>query len=70
MRLVTFFTAALLATTSALGQAPRPISAADYARAEKFLGYNTTPLVLGAPVRPSWMANDRFWYRNTIAEGV
>ncbi|MBI4502256.1 MAG: DPP IV N-terminal domain-containing protein [Gemmatimonadetes bacterium] len=27
-------------------------------------------MVFGATVRPTWMANDRFWYRNTIPEGV
>ncbi len=28
------------------GGAPRAVTAADYAHAEKFLGYNTNPLVL------------------------
>ncbi len=50
-------------------QAPRAITASDYARAEKFLSQNTTPLVLGAAVRPGWLEGDRFWYRNRIAEG-
>jgi len=36
---------------------------ADYARAEKFMGYNTTPLVFGASGRPGWMADGRFWYQ-------
>jgi len=31
--------------------------------------YNTTPLVLRSGVRPTWLADERFWYRNTIAEG-
>ncbi|MBI2401378.1 MAG: DPP IV N-terminal domain-containing protein, partial [Gemmatimonadetes bacterium] len=34
------------------------------------MGYNTNPLVFGAPVRPSWLPGDRFWYRNTIPEGA
>jgi dipeptidyl-peptidase-4 len=42
---------------------------ADYARAEKFMGYNTTPLVSRNVVRPNWLADDRFWYRVATAEG-
>jgi dipeptidyl-peptidase-4 len=41
----------------------------DYARAEKFLGYNTNPLVLHSGVRPTWMPDDRFWYRTTTENG-
>src|SRR5690242_19684123 len=44
-------------------------TSADYARAEKFMNYNTTPLVDRAGVRPSWIAEDRFWYRITTAAG-
>src|SRR5690242_10631689 len=44
-------------------------SAADYQRAEKFMPYNTTPLVYRSGVRPVWLADDRFWYRVTTAEG-
>ncbi|MBI2073928.1 MAG: DPP IV N-terminal domain-containing protein [Gemmatimonadetes bacterium] len=65
--------ALLLATVLAqpsLAQAPRALTAQDYARAEQFMGYNTNPLVFGAPVRPSWLPGDRFWYRNTIPEGA
>ncbi|HEX8399950.1 MAG TPA: DPP IV N-terminal domain-containing protein [Pyrinomonadaceae bacterium] len=46
----------------AFAQQPTAITAADYARAEKFMGYNTAPLVSGA-VRATWLADDRFWYR-------
>src|SRR5207302_1209429 len=50
--------------------APRSLTAADYAHAEQFLGYNTTPLVLGAAVRPTWVgSDDRFTYRTAIPEG-
>ncbi len=41
----------------------------DYAHAEKFMPYNTTPLVFGAGVRPTWLAGDRFWYRVTREAG-
>jgi dipeptidyl-peptidase-4 len=41
----------------------------DYARAERFIGYNTTPLVYHAGVRATWLPGDRFWYRTTMLEG-
>jgi dipeptidyl aminopeptidase/acylaminoacyl peptidase len=48
---------------------PRALTAADYARAERFLTYNTTPLVLRSGVRPTWLADERFWYRVTTESG-
>ena len=45
------------------------LTAADYARAEKFMGYNANPLVLGAGLRPTWLSGGRFWYRVTTARG-
>ena len=45
------------------------MTTADYARAEKFVGYNTTPLVYRAGVRANWLADERFWYRVTTPEG-
>ena len=48
------------------GQARRALTAADYARAERFLRDNVTPLVLKAGVRPNWLPGDRFWYRNAV----
>ena len=49
--------------------APKALTAADYAQAEKWMGYNVTPLVFRSGVRPTWLPDDRFWYRNAIAEG-
>jgi len=51
----------------AFGQ--QQVTVADYQRAEKFMGYNTTPLVFGT-VRASWLPGDKFWYRNTTAGGT
>ena len=34
------------------------------------MGYNTTPLVLRSGVRPTWLPDERFWYRVTTAEGA
>jgi dipeptidyl-peptidase-4 len=45
------------------------VTAEDYARAEKFMTYNTTPLVLHGGVRPTWISDDRFWYRTTTENG-
>src|SRR5258708_14588445 len=66
--------ACLLTSGAALAQpasdAPPALTAADYQRAEKFMTYNTTPLVLRSGVRPNWLPDDRFWYRVTTAEGA
>jgi dipeptidyl aminopeptidase/acylaminoacyl peptidase len=62
--------ATLLLSAPAFAQAPAPprqLTADDYARAERFLTYNTTPLVLGAGVRATWLPDGRFWYR-TLGE--
>src|SRR6187397_886504 len=48
---------------------PRALTAADYARAERFMTYNTTPLVLRSGVRATWLPDDRFWYRVTTERG-
>jgi len=55
-------------TTICIGQ-QRTLTVADYARAEKFMSYNTGPLVLRAGVRPTWVADGRFWYRVTTESG-
>ncbi|HSW28643.1 MAG TPA: DPP IV N-terminal domain-containing protein [Longimicrobiales bacterium] len=49
---------------------PPSLSAADYARAERFLGTTMNPLVLGGAVRVNWLEADRFWYRNDFADGA
>ena len=51
-------------------QARRQVTAEDYARAERRLNYHTNTLVLNGPVRPTWLAGDRFWYRNLVAGGA
>jgi dipeptidyl aminopeptidase/acylaminoacyl peptidase len=45
------------------------LTADDYSRAEKFLAYNTNPLVLHSGVRPVWLSDDRFWYRVATEKG-
>src|SRR5258707_15655844 len=48
----------------------RVVTSADYARAEKFMAYNTAPLVLHSGGRVTWLADDRFWYRTTTTAGT
>ena len=45
------------------------VTAADYARAERFMSWNTTPLVYRNGVSPTWITDDRFWYRVTTPAG-
>jgi len=59
----------LFAVTLAVS-AQRVYTAADYAQAEKFMGYNVNSLVFQNAVRPNWLPDGRFWYRNTLAEGA
>ncbi|HVZ78562.1 MAG TPA: DPP IV N-terminal domain-containing protein [Gemmatimonadaceae bacterium] len=61
--------ASLIVAAPLAAQRPRAMTAADYARAEKFMSYYANPLVTGASVRPEWSSGDRFWYRNTTANG-
>ena len=67
----TLLVLALLAGAPAISLAQQaPVTTDDYARAERFLSRSTSGLVLGASVRPVWLPEDRFWYRNTTSEGA
>lgn len=63
-----------VAAATGLGQASpvgsNTVTAADYARAERLMGYNTAPLVLHGGVRPTWVSNGRFWYRVMTERGA
>ena len=65
------FVLALSASPSAFAQpsASGALTAADYARAEKFLAATVNPLVVGGSVNAAWLPDDRFTYRNTTADG-
>lgn len=52
-----------------LAQSRDTVTAADYARAARFLAPAVVPLVSGLSVRPTWLKEDRFWYRNQVAGG-
>ncbi|MEQ1644521.1 MAG: DPP IV N-terminal domain-containing protein, partial [Pyrinomonadaceae bacterium] len=45
-----------------LSTVAQQMTAADYARAEKMLSYNTAPLVDRSAVRANWLPDGRFWY--------
>jgi dipeptidyl-peptidase-4 len=45
------------------------VTAADYARAERFLRDNVTPLAFGVGVQPVWISGERFGYRNRTVGG-
>src|SRR6185295_19206468 len=60
----------LLIALPAIAQTPAAVTDADYARAEKWMGYNTNPLVFRAGARPVWQGDGRFWYRVTTPEGT
>jgi dipeptidyl aminopeptidase/acylaminoacyl peptidase len=58
-----------LAGQQRAADSPRALTRADYARAERFMNYNTTPLVLRSGVLPTWLPDERFWYRITSERG-
>ncbi|QPH38437.1 S9 family peptidase [Pedobacter endophyticus] len=47
---------------TASAQQKQALTAQDYERAERFMSYNTEPLIDGGTVRPKWLENDKFWY--------
>lgn len=51
-----------------LAQQQRELTAADYARAERFLAINTVPLVTGVGVMPAWLPDNRFTYAVQLAD--
>jgi dienelactone hydrolase len=55
--------------TTALSAQPRIYTAADYERAEKALGGSVNSLIFRTGIRPTWLPDERFWYRVTTAEG-
>src|SRR5215467_4076420 len=57
------------AAQAPLAPAPSVITAADYQRAERFMTYNATPLVLHSVGRATWVSGTQFWYRTTTEKG-
>ena len=66
---------AALAGSAGLAQAPTAapraaLTAADYSRAEKFLGATVNPLVVGGSVTVNRLPGERFWYRSVTPDGI
>ena len=58
-----------LAFLTASAPAQRRYTNQDYARAERFMPYNTVPLTYQGVVRAHWLDDGRFWYRSFTADG-
>ena len=59
----------LAAVPASAQQGQMEVTAADYARAEKFLSANTTPLVTGLLSGPTWLDDGRLIFSRSIPEG-
>src|SRR5215469_15194176 len=72
MRTRTLLVTATLAVTFVVSSQAqqRTVTAADYARAERAMSYNVTPLVFGTAVRPTWLPDERFWFRDVTPTGT
>jgi hypothetical protein len=76
MQIATFRNMASCAATAALMlfiaplHAQTRLTADDYSRAEQLLGYNTNRLVLHLAAQPTWVGDDRLWYRATTENGT
>ncbi len=68
MKRISFVFVLILSSLSVMGQQPA-FTAADYARAEKMLGFNTMPLVDRSAIRPTFLPDGRFWYRALTPTG-
>jgi dipeptidyl aminopeptidase/acylaminoacyl peptidase len=60
-----FFLISIIATA----QQKQVLTAKDYENAERFLSYNTSPLVDNGPVNPNWLPGDLFWFKNLNSKG-
>ena len=60
----------LLAYSSTAFAQHAALTAADYARAEKMLGYNTGPLVDRTVMRPTFLPDGRLWYQTVTPTGT
>jgi dipeptidyl-peptidase 4 len=72
MRYAILLTVALGAAVAAqqpVAETPSALTTADYSRAEQFLSYNATPLMLHGGVRATWLPDDRFWYWTRTERG-
>ncbi len=69
MRIQILTLALLSVVTLSNAQTNKAVSEKAYEHAEKFLNYNTDPLVDGSVVRPNWLSGDKFWYLTNGEKG-
>src|SRR5213082_3529333 len=62
-------TIAFVLSSSVAAQQTRTVTAADYARAEKFLRESVIPLVSGVVTQPVWLSGERIGYRSPARGG-
>jgi dipeptidyl aminopeptidase/acylaminoacyl peptidase len=62
-------TSALLLCAGGVQAEGRTLTAQDYARAERFMIYNTLPLIDHAVLRVNWLDDTHFWYIDHDAHG-
>jgi dipeptidyl aminopeptidase/acylaminoacyl peptidase len=61
--------AALIALSTGAVAEGRTLTNDDYARAERYVGYNVTPLVDHAVQTVTWIDDTHYWYRDHDASG-
>ncbi|MGO4504570.1 MULTISPECIES: DPP IV N-terminal domain-containing protein [unclassified Dyella] len=61
--------AALIALSTGAVAQGRTLTHDDYARAERYVGYNATPLVDHAVQTVTWIDDTHYWYRDHDASG-
>jgi dipeptidyl aminopeptidase/acylaminoacyl peptidase len=59
----------LVLVVTAQAQQHPALTTKDYERAESMLYFNTEPLIAHTGIHPNWLADDRFYYQTTAAEG-
>jgi dipeptidyl-peptidase-4 len=61
---------ALALPLAALAQQGRRVTKEEYANAERFMVYETNPLVLHSITDPTFLPDGRFWYRDRGTDGI
>ena len=69
MNKLAFTGLAILVGVSTYAQQRRVVTAAEYEQAQRFMGSNAEQLVDHGVVRPNWLPDGRFWYRDLNAKG-
>lgn len=59
----------LVGVTTVNAQQTRVLTKDDYAHAESFLSFNTNKYIDHNEVRPNWISDSRFWFRDLTAKG-